>query len=582
MSIFAPPFVQRALVEIALLALVAGVVGTWIVLRGMSFYAHAVGTAAFPGLVAADGLGFSPLLGAAGTAAVVATIVAVLARCQPESYDSLAALALVGALAVGILLASDVFHSAGNVEQLLFGSLLLVGGVDQLVTGTVAIAAIAAGLLIGRRWLAIGMDAGGARALGVRPLVPDLVLLVLIAASAVAALDAIGALLATAMLVVPAATTRLWCDRIGPWQLATVALAAAEGVVGLYASVRLNAPPGATIAVVGGLVFAGTVLARAVPRWTLAVGGVAMLTIGAGCGGSADGSAAPGGAAIKVVATTTQMGDITSAIGGDAVDVTTILRPNTDPHDYEPRPGDVSSTSGAKVVVTSGDNIDQWMGKVLDNAGGSAAVLDAGAGRPDTLPGESSGGEASEYDPHWWHDPVNVEYAVKRIRDALVKGDPGARDAIEEGAADYLAKLKTLDTGIETCMDTVPADQRKLVTDHDAFGYFAKRYDVTIVGAVIPSQTTQAQPSAGDLSKLVALIKREHVSAVFPESSINPRLAQAIASESGASAGYTLYGDTLGPAGSPGETYLTMERANANAMVRGFTSGARGCSISGI
>jgi ABC-type Zn uptake system ZnuABC Zn-binding protein ZnuA len=124
----------------------------------------------------------------------------------------------------------------------------------------------------------------------------------------------------------------------------------------------------------------------------------------------------------------------------------------------------------------------------------------------------------------------------------------------------------------------VPASERKLVTDHDAFGYFAARYGVTVIGAVIPSQATQGQPSAGATAKLAALVKREHVKAIFPESSVNPKLAQALARETGASAGYTLYGDTLGPAGSSGATYLSMERANADAMARGFSGGKVNCS----
>jgi ABC-type Zn uptake system ZnuABC Zn-binding protein ZnuA len=139
-----------------------------------------------------------------------------------------------------------------------------------------------------------------------------------------------------------------------------------------------------------------------------------------------------------------------------------------------------------------------------------------------------------------------------------------------------------MDAGIAQCFAAVPAARRKLVTDHDAFNYFAKRYAIDVVGAVIPSQTTQAQPSAGDLAKLVGVIRREHVMAVFPESSINPKLAKAIARETGATPGHELYGDTLGPAGSPGATYLGMEVANADAMVQGFTGGAQRCAVSGL
>jgi ABC-type Zn uptake system ZnuABC Zn-binding protein ZnuA len=128
-------------------------------------------------------------------------------------------------------------------------------------------------------------------------------------------------------------------------------------------------------------------------------------------------------------------------------------------------------------------------------------------------------------------------------------------------------------------MNRVPLSERKLVTDHDAFGYFARRYRIRIVGAVIPSQTTEAQPSAGELAKLASVIEREHVPAVFPESSINPKLARAIANETGASSDFTLYGDTLGRTGSEGDTYVRMEASNAETIARGLSGGRVGCSI---
>jgi ABC-type Mn2+/Zn2+ transport system permease subunit len=264
------PFVQRAVVEIALLAVGSGILGTWIVLRGLSFYAHAVGTAAFPGLVLADGLGFSPLLGALATAGIVAIGVTIVANRGRAEYDSATALVLVGALAAGVILASDVFHSQGSVERLLFGSLLLIDSTDQIVAAVVAVLTIAVGAVLGRRWLAHGFDRDSARSLGARSPLPDLLLLALVAASAVAALDAIGALLATALLVVPAATTRLFLDRLRTWQIATVALVIVEGVFGLWLSVEVNAPPGATIAVVGGGVFALVALGRAARAHVLA------------------------------------------------------------------------------------------------------------------------------------------------------------------------------------------------------------------------------------------------------------------------------------------------------------------------
>jgi ABC-type Zn uptake system ZnuABC Zn-binding protein ZnuA/ABC-type Mn2+/Zn2+ transport system permease subunit len=583
---FQLPFVQRGMVEVLILAVGAGVIGTWIVLRGLAFYAHAVGTAAFPGLVLADGLGFGALLGAGGTAALVALAVGFLARREGarDRYDSLTALVLVAALALGVILASDVFHSAGNVETLLFGSLLLVDSGD-LVFAAVATAIVLAGaFVLEQRWLAAGFDPGSARGLGARSALPDGVLLALVALVAVAALSTLGALLATAILVVPAATTRLVLTRMRSWQLATVALVAAEGIAGLWLSVQTNAPPGAAIAVLAGGVFALVAVARVAlqhRRTAVAVAGAALLAaLAAGCGSGSGGDAGPG--QVKVIATTTQIGDFARTVGGDRAKVVQLLKPNTDPHDYEPRPSDVRETAGADVVFESGDGLDHWMGDVIKQAGGEPTVVDLGARAPVKVPGESEGAEASRYDPHWWHDPRDAQSAVVAIRDSLSKANPGAKEVYARNADAYLAKLRALDRGIAACVDRVPAAQRKLVTDHDAFNYFAGRYGITVVGAVIPSQTTQAQASAKDVAALSKLIRREGVKAVFPESSINPKLARAIASQTGATSDLTLYGDTLGPKGSSGATYLSMEQANADAMARGFTGGAERCTIPGL
>jgi ABC-type Zn uptake system ZnuABC Zn-binding protein ZnuA/ABC-type Mn2+/Zn2+ transport system permease subunit len=580
---FQLPFVQHGIVEVLILAVAGGLIGTWIVLRGLAFYAHAVGTAAFPGLVLADGLGFAAVLGAGATAALVAIAVGLLARREGarDRYDSLTALVLVAALAAGVILASDVFHSAGSVETLLFGSLLLVGGGDYAFAAASAVIVVAGGLVLEQRWLATGFDPGSARALGARSALPDIVLLAMVALVAVAALSTLGALLATALLVVPAATTRLVCSRLRRWQVATVALVAVEGIAGLWLSVQVNAPPGPAIAVLSGGVFvavaAGRVLAARRPAAALAAAALVLLVAGCATDG---GGAAPGQA--KVVATTTQIGDFARAVGGDRAKVVQLLKPNTDPHDYEPRPSDVRETAGADVVLVNGDNLDRWMGDVVENAGGDPAIVDLGARVPVKVAGESEGPDASRDDPHWWHDPRNAQAAVTAIRDALTKANPDARDVYARNAAAYVGQLRALDRGIAACMQRVPPAARKLVTDHDAFNYFAQRYDIAVIGAVIPSQTTQAQPSAGDVARLTRLIRREGVKAVFPESSINPKLAQAIARQTGATSDHTLYGDTLGPKDSSGATYLTMERANADAMVRGFTAGARRCTIPGL
>jgi ABC-type Zn uptake system ZnuABC Zn-binding protein ZnuA/ABC-type Mn2+/Zn2+ transport system permease subunit len=509
-----------------------------------------------------------------------------LRRGRFVGEDAATALALAGCLAVGVILASDVFHSGSEIDTLLFGSLLVITGHDLVVAGVAAIAVLAATVVTGRRWLAVGFDRDAARAFGTSPSTYDAVLLALIAIATTAALAATGAVLVSALFVVPAATARLLTSRLRTLQVTSVALAAAEGAAGLWLSVRTNAPPGATIAVLAGGTFGVVAVARVLVdrarvAGAVAVSAVAVATLGSGCGIST-GNGTGGHAAIKVVATTTQIADLVRNVGGAYVDVDQILEPNTDPHEYEPRPSDVENSADAKLAFASGDNLDSWLGSVIDESGSGAKVVDLGATLPVKLPGESTGTEASKYDPHWWHDPRNAEAAVRTIAARLEDADPRHAKDYKAAARAYIAKLRALDRGIAKCMNSVPAGRRKLVTDHDAFSYFANRYGIDVVGAVIPSQTTQAQPSAKQVADLVDLIRAEHVRAVFPESSINPKLAQSIAQETGARSDYTLYGDTLGPSGSPGATYLQMEQANADAMVRGFTNGARGCMIAGI
>jgi zinc/manganese transport system substrate-binding protein len=578
---FQLPFVQRGLIEVLILAVPAGLLGTWIVLRGLAFFSHAVGTAAFPGLVLADGLGFAAPLGAFGAAVVFSLGASLLSRRDEEGRDGAVAIVLVGCLAAGVILASDVFSSGANIETLLFGSLLLVDGGDIALAAVAAGAALAASLLLGHRWLAAGFDPGAAGLMRAGGRGLDIALLGLIALATTAALSVVGALLVTALFVVPALTTRLFTERLRTWQLASIALVAAEGTVGLWLSVKTDAPPGATIAVVAGAVFALAAAARALARAprapVLAPACLVLLALlAAGCAG---GSGARDGQ-IEVVATTTQIGDWVREVGGEAVAVDQILQPNTDPHEYEPRPSDVAGAAEAKLVFANGDELDSWVDQVVSDSGSDAQIVDLGATVPVRLPGESSGAEASRYDPHWWHDPRNAEAAVGEIERRLALADPAHKAEFARNAGAYLAKLRSLDGEIAGCMSSVPAPRRKLVTDHDAFGYFAQRYGIDVVGAVIPSQTTQSQPSAKDLSALADLIEREGVEAIFPESSLSPKVAEAIADQTGASADDTLYGDTLGPADSDGATYLQMEAANADSMVRGFTGGRQGCSLS--
>ena len=247
------PFLREALVELVLLAVAGGILGAWVVLRRLAFFSHAAGSATFPGLVVADASGVSPTLAGLAVALGYAGGVERTGRGGREHGEG-TALLLVAALATGVILASDVFESGAGVDRLLFGTLLGLDTTDLVVAGAVALVAAAAALALGRTWSAVGFDPDGARALGLPIGRADLLLLGLVAAAAVAAIPAVGALLVTAVYVLPAAAARLLTTSVRGLVACALALALAEGVIGLYLAYWLDVPPGPPIAVLGAAV----------------------------------------------------------------------------------------------------------------------------------------------------------------------------------------------------------------------------------------------------------------------------------------------------------------------------------------
>jgi ABC-type Mn2+/Zn2+ transport system permease subunit len=254
------PFLREALAEVVLLGLAGGILSAWIVLRRLAFFSHASGSATFPGLVAADASGISPTVAGLAVALGYAGGVERSGRAGREPSEA-TALLLVAALAGGVVLASDVFESGAAVDRLLFGTLLGLGPADLAVSAAAAVLAALASVLLGPTWSAIGFDPDSAPALGIPARAADLLLLALVAAAAVAAIPAVGALLVAAVYVLPGAAARL-VSRTVPALIAwSVALALVEGLTGLYVAYWLDLPPGPPVAVIGALAYAVLALA---------------------------------------------------------------------------------------------------------------------------------------------------------------------------------------------------------------------------------------------------------------------------------------------------------------------------------
>jgi zinc/manganese transport system substrate-binding protein len=308
-----------------------------------------------------------------------------------------------------------------------------------------------------------------------------------------------------------------------------------------------------------------------IKRVLVAVSAAALLTA---CGSATQEAGAETGTKLAVVATTPEVADFVRTIGGDGVAVTQIIKPNVDPHDYEPTPADIQAISQAKVVVKNGVGLEEWLDQTISSAGFAGTVVDSSAG-VTLLEGheehageegeEHAGEEGEEHDPHIWHDPRNAKIMVTNIEKALAAAEPAQASTFAQNLTSYSAQLDKLDADNEAAFAKIPAAQRKLVTNHDAFGYYVARYDIDFVGSVIPSLDTSAELSAQQLTDLVAKIKATGTKAIFTESSLPAKSAEAIATQAGVkvvSGADALYGDSLGPDGS----YLAAEQHNTEVI----------------
>jgi ABC-type Zn uptake system ZnuABC Zn-binding protein ZnuA len=303
-------------------------------------------------------------------------------------------------------------------------------------------------------------------------------------------------------------------------------------------------------------------------RWAalLAAGLAALLAAGcSGSGGAGDGDGRGDG--LRVVATTTQVADLAANVGGDRVQVTSLLKPGIDAHDYEPSPADIDAIARADLVVQNGVGLEEWLGDTIESSGFAGPVVDASQGvRLRQVDGEA--------DPHIWQDPGNARRMAANIERGLAAAEPADASAFAANLAAYTKELEALDAEVERQIDSLA--NTKVVTNHDAFGYYLDRYGLELVGSVIPSFDTSAELSGRDIRDLVAKIRATGVKAIFSETSLPPRAAETIGREAGVKVVVgddALYGDALGPPGSDGDTYLKMIRHNTATIV-GNLSGA--------
>jgi ABC-type Zn uptake system ZnuABC Zn-binding protein ZnuA len=274
------------------------------------------------------------------------------------------------------------------------------------------------------------------------------------------------------------------------------------------------------------------------------------------------------GEKLRVVATTGIVGDVAAQVGGDLIDLTVLIDPGVDPHSYQPVAADLALAEDAHVLLVNGLHLEEGLLATLESVGGTVPLVPVSAG-VEVL----AGGEHGEGDPHTWMDPANVMIWADNIAAAFSALHPAHAADYQANAAAYRVQLEALDAYIREQAARIPQANRKLVTNHEAFGYFAARYGFEVVGTVYLGASQLAEPSAGDMARLVETIRAEGVRAIFIETTVNDALARTISAEIGTPIGvYTLYTGSLGAPGSGADSYTGMMRANIDTIVAALGS----------
>jgi zinc/manganese transport system substrate-binding protein len=284
---------------------------------------------------------------------------------------------------------------------------------------------------------------------------------------------------------------------------------------------------------------------------------------------------APGARAqdrLNVIATFSILGDFVKNVGGDRVEVATLVGPNGNAHVYAPSPGDAKKVADAKLVFVNGLGFEGWLERLVKASGTKAPIVVATKG---IKPLERAGGHDHDHDhgradPHAWQSVANAKIYVANIRDALIAADPAGKDAYLANAAAYLAKLDALEREVREVIAKIPADRRRVITSHSAFGYFQDAYGVSFTAP--QGVSTEAEASAKDVAAIIAQIKKQKAAAVFLENVTDPRLVEQIARETGAKVGGTLYSDALTDDKGDATTYIDLIRHNLRQLASALVS----------
>lgn len=581
----------RELLQIILLSGSAGLAGTWLVSRRLTFFSHGLSIGTLPAFTLARGLGLSAVPFVTMVALVYSAAITRgkrLSAAYRSENDTTTAVLMTTAVAIAVVLANGPFSGEIQLQSLLIGNVASPSTGDLILASSLAVTVGISARLFQNHWLKAEFD--DQPQLDTRGQLLDVSQLVVLSFAVLAATSLVGTLLASAFLILPAVTIRIWDLSFARWQVASVCFSVMTATTGLLISSAIDLPAGPVIATLGFLLFlisiafnSGLFYRRSAskePAIFTVLSPAAFALLAALAASTATQKSTKADEKIPtIVATTPIVADLVNELVRDNAKVVQLVPNSVDQHDFEPGPATSRTIRNADLVVRSGDGIDSWAEKIITNlkAEKKSLALDSLLPIPLAIKNnghleshdhaESADTETHEHgkqiDPHWWHNTKNMA----AVADSLTKWLKSNSSINLNWPTSYAARIKQLDQELLACYQTIEPRRRVIITNHDSLAYLADRFQIHLVPAIIPARGGLGQTSSKQLDLVRKVAQNEGATAIFPETGTNTNLVKSLAAQLNITIGQPLYTDSLGKSDSEASSYIKMMQSNAQKIV---------------
>lgn len=570
-------FLQNALITSLVIGIVAGAIGCFIILRGMSLMGDAISHAVLPGVALSFILGINFFVGAVVFGILASVLITYISNNSTVKSDTAIGITFSSFLALGVILIG-VANSSTDLFHILFGNVLAVQDSDKWITIAIAVLVLALLVIFYRPLLLTSFDPMMAKAFGMKVNRYHYLLMLMLTLVSVTAMQSVGTILVVAMLITPAATAYLFTKQLKHMILLSSAIGGISSIIGLFIGYSFNLAAGSSIVLTAAAIFlVGFLLSpkrneqTRTRQWKLAA--IAVAAVGLGIFGYQR-FLAPAAAEekLQVVATNSIVADLVKEIAGDQVQLHSIVPVGKNPHEYEPLAEDVRKTVEADVIFYNGLNLETggngWFTKLMDNAGKKPeqdyfAVSDG----VDVIYLEGAA-EAGKKDPHAWLNIENGILYAENIYQTLKEKDPDNQAVYQERFTAYRDKLQKLDAAAKKQFAAIPEKEKLIVTSEGCFKYFSKAYQIP--SAYIWEINTEEEGTPAQITSLVDQLKVSDVKALFVESSVNKKSMQSVSKDSGIPIYAEIFTDSIAEPGNPGDSYYNMMKWNLEKIYAGL------------